>query len=163
MSRSPARFPGNGKCVTILTADGWSVTLTQLGSIAVTKGASVVEGDGVGTIGPSGEPGVSDPYVQLGIRHADQYRATSTRTTMLPSRPADPAPATLASTGSGGSGVGGARSGPGCRAGRRARSGPRRLCRARSGRCNRPGRRAAARPVRPSSPVRRRLRPVCAC
>src|SRR4051794_30565015 len=37
--------PGNGKCVTIETADGWSVTLTHLGSIAVTKGASVVEGD----------------------------------------------------------------------------------------------------------------------
>jgi murein DD-endopeptidase MepM/ murein hydrolase activator NlpD len=44
--------PGNGRCVTIETADGWSVTLTHLGSIAVTKGASVVEGDGVGTIGP---------------------------------------------------------------------------------------------------------------
>ena len=42
--------------MTIQTADGWSVTLTHLGSIAVTKGASVAEGDGVGTIGPSGEP-----------------------------------------------------------------------------------------------------------
>src|SRR6476620_8483771 len=29
--------PGNGKCVTIETADGWSVTLTHLGSFAVTK------------------------------------------------------------------------------------------------------------------------------
>ena len=36
------------------------MTLTHLGSITVTKGASVVEGDGVGTIGPSDEPGVSD-------------------------------------------------------------------------------------------------------
>src|SRR5262249_30661378 len=59
--------PGNGKCVTIETADGWSVTLTHLGSFTVTKGASVVEGDGVGTIGPSDEPGVSDPHVHLGI------------------------------------------------------------------------------------------------
>src|SRR5262245_52160890 len=60
--------PTNGKCVTIETADGWSVTLTHLGSIAVAKGASVVEGDGVGTIGPSDEPGVSDPHGTLGVR-----------------------------------------------------------------------------------------------
>jgi hypothetical protein len=60
--------PTNGKCVTIETADGWSVTLTHLGSIAVTKGASVAEGDGVGTIGPSGEPEWSQPYVHLGVR-----------------------------------------------------------------------------------------------
>src|SRR4051812_1167180 len=60
--------PGNGRCVTIETADGWSVTLTHLGSIAVTKGASVVDGDGVGTIGPSDESGVSDPHVHLGLR-----------------------------------------------------------------------------------------------
>src|SRR5262249_49568906 len=51
--------PGSGKSVTILTSDGWSVTLTQLGSIAVTRGATVAEGDGVGTIGPSGDPEVS--------------------------------------------------------------------------------------------------------
>src|SRR5437870_5682012 len=30
--------PGSGRSLTILTADGWSVTLTQLGSSAVTKG-----------------------------------------------------------------------------------------------------------------------------
>ena len=64
--------PGSGKSVTILTPDGWSVTLTQLGSITVTKGATVAEGDGVGTIGPSGDAEVSGPYVQLGVRHADQ-------------------------------------------------------------------------------------------
>src|SRR5262249_47029638 len=51
--------PGSGKSVTILTPDGWSVTLTQLGSIGVTKGAAVAEGDGVGMIGPSGDPEVS--------------------------------------------------------------------------------------------------------
>ena len=45
--------PGSGKSVTVETPDGWSVTLTHLGSTAVTKGATVVEGDGVGTIGPS--------------------------------------------------------------------------------------------------------------
>src|SRR4051794_38947846 len=51
--------PTNGKCVTIESAGGLSVTLTHLGSIIVTKGAAVDEGDGVGTIGPSDEPGVS--------------------------------------------------------------------------------------------------------
>src|SRR6476469_5424434 len=66
--------PGNGRCVTIETTDGWPVTLTHLGSIAVTKGASVVEGDGVGTIGPSDEAGVTDPHVHLGVRKtADEY------------------------------------------------------------------------------------------
>src|SRR5579862_8676952 len=62
--------PGNGKSLTILTADGWSVTLTQLGSIALAKGAAVAEGDAVATIGPTGDAEVSGPYMQLGIRHA---------------------------------------------------------------------------------------------
>ncbi len=47
--------PASGKCVTITTADGYAVTLTHLGSLAVAKGATVAEGDGVGTIGPSGD------------------------------------------------------------------------------------------------------------
>src|SRR5262249_32796393 len=63
--------PTNGMCVTIETPDGWSVTLTHLGSIAATRGASVAEGDGVGTIGPSGEPEWSEPYVHLGVRSTD--------------------------------------------------------------------------------------------
>jgi hypothetical protein len=62
--------PTNGKTVTIETADGYSVTLTHLGSIAVTKGAMVAEQDVVGTIGPSGTPEVDEPYVHLGIRLA---------------------------------------------------------------------------------------------
>src|SRR5690349_19727141 len=40
--------PTSGKSVTIATADGYAVTLTHLGSIAVAKGATVAEGDGVG-------------------------------------------------------------------------------------------------------------------
>ena len=60
--------PTSGKSVTIETADGYDVTLTHLGSITVQKGATVAEGDGVGTIGPSGDPEVSEPYVHLGIR-----------------------------------------------------------------------------------------------
>jgi hypothetical protein len=60
--------PTNGKTVTIESADGYSVTLTHLGSIALTKGATVAEQDVVGTIGPSGTPEVDEPYVHLGIR-----------------------------------------------------------------------------------------------
>jgi Peptidase family M23 len=60
--------PTNGKSVTIETPDGYSVTLTHLGSTAVAKGAAVTEGDAVGTIGPSGTPEVAGPYVHLGIR-----------------------------------------------------------------------------------------------
>ena len=60
--------PSSGESVSIETADGYSVTLTHLGSIAVSKGASVAEGDRVGTIGPSGTPEVDGPYVHLGIR-----------------------------------------------------------------------------------------------
>ena len=60
--------PTNGKSVTIETADGYSVTLTHLGSIAVAKGAAVAEQDAVGTVGPSGTPEVDGPYVHLGIR-----------------------------------------------------------------------------------------------
>ena len=60
--------PTSGKSVTIETADGYSVTLTHLGSIGVAKGASVSEGGTVGTIGPSGTPEVDGPYVHLGIR-----------------------------------------------------------------------------------------------
>src|SRR5439155_1938697 len=63
--------PGGGKTVSIRTGDGtYSVTLVHLGSIAVSRGAAVAEGATVGTIGPSGEPDVSEPYVYLGIRIA---------------------------------------------------------------------------------------------
>jgi hypothetical protein len=60
--------PTNGKTVTIETADGYSVTLTHLGSIVVDKGATVAEQDPVGAVGPSGTPEVDVPYVHLGIR-----------------------------------------------------------------------------------------------
>ncbi len=60
--------PTNGKSVTIETADGYSVTLTHLGSIDVAKGATVAEQDAVGTVGPSGTPEEDGPYVHLGIR-----------------------------------------------------------------------------------------------
>lgn len=60
--------PTSGQSVTIETTDGYSVTLTHLGSIVVAKGEAVTEGEGVGTIGPSGTPELDGPYVHLGIR-----------------------------------------------------------------------------------------------
>ena len=60
--------PTSGQSVTIETADGFSVTLTHLGSIVVAKGETVTEGEEVGTIGPSGTPELDGPYVHLGIR-----------------------------------------------------------------------------------------------
>ncbi|HKU57727.1 MAG TPA: M23 family metallopeptidase [Gaiellaceae bacterium] len=60
--------PTNGQSVTIQTADGYSVTLTHLGSILVAKGAVVGEQDAIGTIGPSGTAEEEGPYVHLGIR-----------------------------------------------------------------------------------------------
>jgi hypothetical protein len=60
--------PTSGKSVTIQTADGYSVTLTHLGSILVAKGVTVAEQDAVGTVGPSGTPELAGPYVHLGIR-----------------------------------------------------------------------------------------------
>jgi len=60
--------PTNGRSVTIETADGYSITLTHLGSIGVVKGATVAEQDAIGTVGPSGTPELDGPYVHLGIR-----------------------------------------------------------------------------------------------
>jgi Peptidase family M23 len=62
--------PTSGRSVTIETADGYAVTLTHLGSVAVARGATVTERDAVGTIGPSGTPEEDGPYVHLGIRIA---------------------------------------------------------------------------------------------
>ncbi|HET8528957.1 MAG TPA: M23 family metallopeptidase, partial [Gaiellaceae bacterium] len=60
--------PSSGRSLTILTADGYDVTLTHLGSLGVGKGAAVAEGDAVGTVGPSGTPELDSPYVHLGVR-----------------------------------------------------------------------------------------------
>src|ERR671910_1796656 len=45
--------PGGGRAVTIRTGDGYSVTLLQLGSIAVQRGEDVAEGALVGAVGES--------------------------------------------------------------------------------------------------------------
>src|SRR4051812_34609305 len=63
--------PVSGRSVTILTADGYSVTLTHLGSTSVSRGGAVGEGAPVGTIGPTGQVEHEVPYVHLGIRRSE--------------------------------------------------------------------------------------------
>ena len=47
-------LPHAGLGVTIRTEDGYSITLIHLGSVGVRVGTALEEGEGVGTIGPSG-------------------------------------------------------------------------------------------------------------
>jgi Peptidase family M23 len=79
--------PASGLCVTIETADGYSVTLTHLGTILVSRGAAVGEGDVVGTVGPSGTPDFDVPYVHLGIRVAADANGYVDPLTLLPASP----------------------------------------------------------------------------
>ena len=64
--------PSSGKSVTITTPDGYAVTLTRLGSLAVAEGGLVAEGATVGTVAPGGDDELPQPYVHLGVRIAAQ-------------------------------------------------------------------------------------------
>ncbi len=87
--------PTSGKSVTIATADGYSVTLTHLGSIGVAKGASVGEGATVGTVGPSGTPELDVPYVYMGVRLTANAQGYLDPLSFLPALP-PPVPVTTA-------------------------------------------------------------------
>ena len=90
--------PTSGKSVTIQIPDGYSVTLTHLGAIGVTRSAVVAEGAAVGTIGPSGTPELAEPYVHLGVRITAQEQGYLDPLAFLPARvgPSPPAPEPLA-------------------------------------------------------------------
>jgi peptidase M23-like protein len=60
--------PGNGRTLTIETADGYSVTLLHLGALSVARGATVAEGDPVAVVGPSDGIEHQIPSVHLGVR-----------------------------------------------------------------------------------------------
>jgi hypothetical protein len=62
--------PTGGRTIAIRTADGYSVTLLQLGVVDVARDQEVAEGDVVGAVGASGEAQVVEPHVHLGIRVA---------------------------------------------------------------------------------------------
>src|SRR5581483_9086189 len=92
--------PGNGLTVTIRTDEGYSVTLVHLGSIAVKRDGSVAEGDPLGTIGPSGDAELPEPYVHLGVRLTTDPNGYLDPLRFLPPRsaPAAPPPAPAAAT-----------------------------------------------------------------
>ena len=85
-------LPTYGRGVTIVTADGYAVTLVHLGTIEIAKGATVGEGDTVGTMGVSGTPEQEGPSVHLGIRRASDDEGYVDPLGLLPPRAA-PAPA----------------------------------------------------------------------
>jgi Peptidase family M23 len=93
--RSPAagvvsftgQVPHEGLCVTIRTPDGYSITLVHVGSIGVTTGTAVDEGDVVATIGPSGEAEWNEPYVHLGVRLTADPNGYVDPLSLLPARP----------------------------------------------------------------------------
>ena len=92
--------PGNGLTLSVRTADGYTVSLTHLGSLEPHAGASVAEGDTVGTVGPSGTPELAVPYVHLGIRTTADPNGYVDPQSLLPVREAPPPalPPTLAGT-----------------------------------------------------------------
>ncbi len=88
--------PKGGKTLSIRTPDGYTVTLQHLGTFAVRKGAAVNEGDLVATVGTTGEPDWSEPYVYLGIRVTAEEQGYVDPQTLLPARLApDPVPPQL--------------------------------------------------------------------
>jgi hypothetical protein len=90
--------PTSGQSLTIETAGGYSVTLTHLGSIGVATGAAVSEGDVVATVGPSGAPEQSVPYVHLGIRLTTDPLGYVDPLGLLPAPESPPPPPTPAPT-----------------------------------------------------------------
>jgi hypothetical protein len=84
--------PTNGECVSIQTPDGYTVTLTHLGTTLVAKGASVAEGEVVGAIGPSGTPELERPYVHLGIRTTSDPNGYLDPLSLLPAPAAQSTP-----------------------------------------------------------------------
>jgi hypothetical protein len=78
--------PGGGLTLAVRTADGYSVTLVHLGALGVARGTTVEEGDVVGSVGPSGEPELAEPYVHLGIRVAADQHGYVDPLSLLPAR-----------------------------------------------------------------------------
>lgn len=81
------RLPHEGLCLTIRTPGGFSITLVHVGSIGVTTGTAVEEGDVVATIGPSGEAEWGEPYVHLGVRLTADPNGYVDPLSLLPARP----------------------------------------------------------------------------
>src|SRR5918996_1768945 len=78
--------PGGGKTITIQTADGYAVTLLQLGEILVAQRQVVEEGAFVARVGPSGDEITLDPHVHLGVRVTSDPNGYVDPLTLLPPR-----------------------------------------------------------------------------
>ena len=94
-------LPTHGRSLTILTSDGYAVTLVHLGSIEVGKGDAVTEGSSVATMGSSGEPEHAVASVHMGVRVASQEEGYVDPLGLLPPHgtlrtPASEAPAPVA-------------------------------------------------------------------
>jgi hypothetical protein len=95
--------PGGGGAVTIRTADGFSVTLLQLGSISVLRGTTIAEGAEVGSVGESVDAVTHSAHVHLGVRYTTSENGYVDPLSLLPPRtavapPAADPPAAPAST-----------------------------------------------------------------
>ena len=90
--------PAGGRALTIRTGDGYSVTLLQLGSIAVQRGDEVGEGARVGAVGESSDAVTREPHVHLGVRRTVDEEGYLDPLAFLPERPRVvlPAPAPAA-------------------------------------------------------------------
>src|SRR5512134_1598874 len=86
-------LPGGGRALTIQTADGYAVTLLQLGTVAIARGASVAEGDVIGSVGESEDAVTRVPHVHLGVRVAAEPDGYVDPAALLPVRASAPAPA----------------------------------------------------------------------
>lgn len=78
--------PSGGRALTIRTADGYSVTLLQLGSIAVQRGEEVAEGARVGAVGESADAVTREPHVHLGVRRTAEEEGYLDPLGFLPGR-----------------------------------------------------------------------------
>ena len=78
------RLPRYGLTATILTPDGYAVTLLDLGRLSVARGAVVAEGGMIGEVGPATESPAGGPHVHLGIRVASDPNGYVDPLTLLP-------------------------------------------------------------------------------
>src|SRR3954468_1508019 len=78
--------PTGGKTVSIETPLGYTATLVHLGPIGVKPGAGVGESLLVGTVGPSGVPDLTEPYVYFGLRTTSDQQGYLDPMIVLPPR-----------------------------------------------------------------------------
>src|SRR5437763_11845816 len=90
--------PVSGRTLTIQTRDGYSVTLTHLGSTGTERGDAVGEGSTIATIGPSGTPEHDVAYVHLGIRRSEDPNGYVDPLRFLPVQTVEPAAPSPAAT-----------------------------------------------------------------